>query len=197
MEPVIERQLNNGERLLWTGKPDAGRTALKYIPFSIFAVFWLGMCTVIFGGMAFVTGGMSQAVGGSMMPGVGITSFMAIPFVVAGLGFLFSPVLAAIGASNTVYGITDSRLLIVKSFISTSVRTYRREDIRDLERIERANGTGDLVFGRTASYRADGQRYVTETRLVGIPEVRKVEQFLLEIPYEQSVEQHTQQYGNQ
>jgi hypothetical protein len=184
MEPIIERHLNDGERLLWTGKPDPGRAGLRYLPLTIFSVFWLGMCSIVFGGMAFVTTGFSQAGTGSMLPGLGLTSIFAIPFVLAGLGCLFSPVFGAIGASNTVYGITNKRLLIVRSFISTSVQTFRREDIWNVELTVRANGKGDIVFGRTERYGPNGTRQVSATCLLGIDDVQKVEQLLMEIPYD-------------
>ena len=59
-----------------------------------------------------------------------------------------------------------------------------QEDIWNVELTVRANGKGDIVFGRTERYGPNGTRQVSATCLLGIDDVQKVEQLLMEIPYD-------------
>ncbi len=47
---------------------------------------------------------------------------------------------------DTVYAITDSRIIMVTSGKRLIVYSYGKEDIGILNRIERPDGSGDLIF---------------------------------------------------
>ena len=107
-------------------------------------------------------------------------------FVLVGLGFLSQPIIAAARARKTVYAITDRRLLIITSGLrSVRVDSYPLDSINILERTDRANGYGDIVFHKETEptrvvtgflyYEKQGGG-VTRTGFLGIPEVRKVEE---------------------
>ncbi len=58
------------------------------------------------------------------------------------------------------------------------VASYAPDRLRDLERKDRANGTGDIVFERRIIQRSKGGSYQKELGFQGLREPRKVEQLL-------------------
>src|SRR5262249_47548939 len=100
---LVDAELDKGEQIAWIGRPIAWRYALPYvavllvgIPFTVFALFWMG------------------AVRGFPSAGVPVFALFGIPFVVVGLGMLLSPFWMLYRAGRTAYAITDRRALIVE-----------------------------------------------------------------------------------
>ncbi|MDQ7826594.1 MAG: hypothetical protein RDV48_27575 [Candidatus Eremiobacteraeota bacterium] len=174
-----EKEMESGERLLWCGQPDAKRLAMQTlplfifaIPWTLFALFWETMaCAACFGSM-----GKSGAGAG---PGLFALIFplFGIPFVLIGLGMLSSPYWAYKNALKTLYAVTDRRAFIVAPASwggSKTVNSYRDEDIGNIERTERADGSGDLIFAREQYTGSRGSRGTRSIGFYGIPAVRKV-----------------------
>lgn len=108
-----------------------------------------------------------------------------VPFALVGLGLMLSPVWLRRKLKRTGYALTNRRALLIEGglFGSRLVKSYAPEDLSDLERVERANGSGDLVFERVATrvQSDDGRRVRTAPRgFLAIPDVRDVERLLRE-----------------
>jgi hypothetical protein len=133
--------LRPGERVLWEGRPDVWsysmRGAWYLIPFSLlwggFAIFWEATAITSGAPIFFLLWG--------------------IPFVVMGLYLIIGRlVVARREAANTVYAITDRRVLIETGAFR---RTFVQLDLRDLpasQLEERAGGLGTITLGPTLGF---------------------------------------------
>ncbi len=173
IQNIIQSELEPLERLLWSGRPDPKRMArsgLAYVgfavPFTAFALFWIS------GAAGFKIPNFNEP--WDFFP------LFGIPFLLVGLGMFFSPVWLLLKAYRTAYGITDKRILIVAFGRSKSVRSYVPVNKDQLQKIERANGSGDLLFvkdmetGRTV-------RRIPGSGLIGVENVNEVEGHLEEM----------------
>jgi hypothetical protein len=135
-EQDIRRELQSGERLLWTGSP---RTGIRLqpadallIPFSLlwggFAVFWEASVIRTGAGGFFV--------------------FWGIPFVLVGLyitvGRFFYD---AWRRARTVYGLTNDRAIIINGGFNREVRTVSLRTLGEVGVSERRDGSGTITFG--------------------------------------------------
>lgn len=166
---VARAQLVPGEKLVWaeTSLPrNARRRSLPIAMlgwlFFVLAVFW-----------------MSKAVSASIW-----LIMMGMPFLLGGLALAFIPWWWPQITRHTIYAITDQRLLIIRDWPRRKVTSYGPEDIDVVERRERRDGSGDLVF-RREEYRklrhhhdAQGKRRAGEREIgfFGVPEVRRLEE---------------------
>lgn len=172
-EQMISSQLDPGEGLLWSGAPSASRLARSAlptmvfgIPFTAFAVFWIYT--------AFT------ATSKSSQPGSAWSLFplFGVPFLLIGLGMLTAPLWAFLSAGRTLYAVTNRRALIVSGAFSTTVKSFTHTEIHELQRVERAGGSGDLYFGSREVVTRRGGTMRQRIGFLGIPDIRTVEQLI-------------------
>jgi hypothetical protein len=167
---VIQRELAAGESLLWSGRPDPVRSSraaygcwVFAVPWTAFSVFWMLMASGVLSGKL-------------NLP----FALFGLPFVLVGLGMLMAPRWAYASAKKTVYAVTNQRLIVMTEGRFRSVKSFYADDIGSLERRERPDGTGDLIFAKRAWRDSDGDRRYSETGFTGIRDVRSVEQLVYE-----------------
>ncbi len=173
---IAQREIDADEEILWAGRPNPARMSTRTlpvllfgIPFTAFAVFWIVN--------AYNMGNSGPSFG----PGGGIGGFFplfGIPFVLVGLGMLLSPLIAFHKGTQTVYAITNRRALIIEAGNSRSVKSYPFSNMDNLERVENADGSGDIVFLRETRRGSKGRTYTEPIGFFGVPEVRAVERML-------------------
>lgn len=77
------------------------------------------------------------------------------------------------------YAITDRRLLIVERYPARRVTSYTASDIQAIERTERADGSGDVIFRREQSYQrraySGSLGMARKIGFFGVSDVRRVE----------------------
>ena len=98
-----------------------------------------------------------------------------VPFILIGLGMLSSPYWMLRRAKRMAYVLTDRRAIIL-SFgwrSSASVRSFEPSGLTDLQRRERADGSGDLIFTTDVSSR--GRNTSAAVGFVAIQNVKEVE----------------------
>ena len=144
----FELFLDPGEKLLWSGQPKQGLRLqagdIFMIPFSLmwggFAIFW--EASVL--GLTGLTAKQHAA-------DKGIPLFMAlwgIPFVVVGLYMIFGRFFYDAAARNkTWYGVTDRRLIVLKSLFTRSANSFDYGTLVNLNLVERGDRSGDILFG--------------------------------------------------
>ena len=134
LQSELRQHLDLDEHLLWTGKPKSGiifRTADAFlIPFSIlwcgFAIFWMIAA--------------SQA---SL-----IFALFGLPFVLIGLIFVFGRfIIDRKQRENTVYGITENRILIKSGVFSKKIKSLNIKTLSDIELSEKGDGSGTISIG--------------------------------------------------
>ncbi|HUX00577.1 MAG: PH domain-containing protein [Phycisphaerae bacterium] len=147
--PVIEAELSQDEKLLWSGKPRRGIRLRPIdaflVPFSIvwagFAVFWETMAL-----------SMLWAAGGEDAPSAFRLVFplFGIPFVLMGLYLLVGRFwLDAARRARTYYGVTSRRVIIVSGILGRKVKSLNLRTITDLSLAEKSDGSGTITFGAT------------------------------------------------
>ncbi len=176
---AVSRELAPDERVLWVGQPAARQALLRSlpillfgIPWTAFSLFWMGAA----GGFVFSDGPSVPS-----DAGWGRYAFAAfgLPFVAIGVGMLSSPYWIARTLKRTVYLITSRRAMIIVAKRSTNVRTFQREVLQRIERIERKNGTGDLII---VPVQNSGSSRLPAVGFLGITEPRRVEELLRQVP---------------
>ena len=162
----VKAELAQDERLVWVGQPRldlATRPAFFLVPFGVvfagFSLFWI--------------------VGAGLMTG-GLMAPCGLPFIAVGIGLIASPVWLRRRARNTVYALTDRRAIVWQPgwFGAVAVRSFTAAGLGQISRIERADGSGDLVFEEitTINNTSDGARYHTTRRgFLCVDKVREVE----------------------
>jgi hypothetical protein len=197
-QALVEQELLSGETLKWVGQPQPFRMARQHLVTSLFSIVWLGMVIFMY---TQLTGNMlrPRSFGGMSS---GFSSFASIfqlvlaLFFVIGLGMLFSPLINAFLAMQTVYAITNRRMLTVKEYgisalnlvFNRSVISYGEKDIQRVERRDYGGDVGDVIIGyetRTRRSRSSSGMYRTSTYtvpigLLGVHNVREVEALVLE-----------------
>ncbi len=150
---ILQSSLSPNETLLWSGQPRQGlrlRTADVFlIPFSLlwggFAIVWEVMAIVMFFG---ASSAESSAPLGFRL----IFPLFGIPFVLAGLYFIFGRFwFDRLLRQRTYYGVTNERTLIKTGVFSPTLRSLNLRTLADLSLSEKSDGTGSITFGGTAS----------------------------------------------
>lgn len=123
---------------------------------------------------------VSSGFRGSGAPGgLGLISFVfplfGIPFVLVGLWMLTMPAREAARGARMLYAITNRRALIIEGGSETKVKSYTARDMGNIERTERGDGSGDIVFGRERRTGAKGRTYFEPIGFFGVRDVRMVE----------------------
>lgn len=168
--------LDTGEKLLWTGKPKTGVVFRKMdifmIPFSIlwcgFAIFWF--VTALTMGAPF------------------FFALFGVPFILIGLMMVFGRfIVDAKQRENTVYAITDNRVIIKSGIFSKKVQSLNIKTLSNVEMSEKVDGWGTITFGTAHPY----SRYMagmswwpgvqTAPELQMVKGVREVNKIIIEI----------------
>ncbi|HKP84987.1 MAG TPA: hypothetical protein VJZ26_02750 [Blastocatellia bacterium] len=169
-QQTAQAQLEPGERLLWYGKPDPRRGLLVTIPLMLFAIPWTGFSLfwmAAASGFAFV----------ESEPGWdSLFALFGVPFVLVGLGLLTSPYWLYKKAKLTVYALTNRRAMIITGHATRKIQSFAGGDIGLIERTERANGRGDVIFA-TVETKKNSQ----QVGFMGISDARRVERLLLDV----------------
>ncbi len=173
LDPATERllaaELRPGETVLWQSSSDPRRSFrmgllifLFAIPWTAFAVFW-----------------MTMASRGSVLFGL-----FGLPFVLVGCVMFASPWWAARRARRVGYALTTDRAIILTPgfWSSVSVRSFSPSDLGDVERVQRGDGGGDLIFAREyTSGTSESGPQQRRIGFMGIPDVRAVQTLIDEL----------------
>lgn len=166
---IARAEMAPGEELLWAETSLPKNARRRSVPISLLGWIFLLLS------LAWMSKAASASIG---------LLFMGMPFVIGGLGLALMPWWWPNVTRRTVYAISDQRLLIVRDLLKRKVTSYGPEDIDVVERRERRDGSGDVIFRREETRKLkhhhdpQGKRRVGEREVgfFGIPEVRQVEE---------------------
>lgn len=183
----INAELEHGEKVVWIGQPNPARFArsglfvfLFGIPWTAFAVFWIGMAVWITHGGAHKTNG--PALFGILFP------LFGIPFVMIGIWMLTTPARMKRDAKKTVYVITNRRAIIFGGNLGfgpfgrrrgeLEIRSFKPNRLRNLARTQSSDGSDDILFSPdTVNQRRGGSPY-PQAGFFGIQNVKEVESLI-------------------
>ena len=172
LQEKVNREIESGERIEWIDMPVprfftpvSTGAFLFAIPWTAFAIFW------IYGASGFKLPDFNEG-GFSFFP------LFDVPFVVIGLGMLFSPLWAYRKAFKTVYVITNKRAITFDEGWSSTIRSYPPEKLQEIYRKEKRDGSGDVVIDRRAWRDSEGDRQSEELGFLRIKNPKEIEQML-------------------
>lgn len=171
LDAKVKQELEPGERLVWMEQPVPRFFTAASTPMFVFAFPWTAFAV-------FWTVSAAEYKVPDFSRSLDYVPFFGLPFIAIGIAFLFSPLWAYFKALKTVYAITDRRAITFEGGLAMTVTSYAPDRLRSLERKDRANGTGDIVFERRIIPRTKGGSYEKELGFQGVREPRKVEQLL-------------------
>ena len=166
---LLDRELDSGERVRWSGQPLPNKLAKKSmvvflfaIPWTAFSVFWTVMATW----------------------GAGAFGLFGVPFLLIGVFMLTTPWRTARAARRTVYAITDRRALVIAPTTTTlmgnelTVATYMPAQLQSLTRNEASDGSGDLIFVTIRTTTSKGGTRTEHNGFLAVADVHQVERTL-------------------
>ncbi len=198
MDSLISNELEEGERILWTGRPNpkskSNTNGSLTLAFSIMAITFgfIGLLFVFIGFLAPVSSEGSSSFSGTIVFAIIGFTFLFLAFIFGLCAFVYRSNL-----KDTVYAITEQRIISVTAGKALAVYSYGKDEIGVLTRVEQADGTGDLIFATSrqmspyGGYNSSGVYGGNATsspggigtslnagKFVGIPSVREVERIV-------------------
>ena len=177
LQNMLDQEVDNDEQLRWSAQPSVSAAVKKGLAGTVFGVIW----TAIPGFMAFKMIGERQS--GGDVPAVAFI-FIGV-FLLIGVLIMLSPLWASMSAKKTVYAVTNKRAIIIKAKSTIDVQSFSADNLKDIIKRLRRDGSGDLIFERTVTYRRSSKggsrKKVTEIGFFGIPRVNEVEDMIQEI----------------
>jgi hypothetical protein len=181
LEDKVKRELQAGERIRWMKQPIprfftpvSTILFLFGIPWTVFALFWEVTTSWV------VLGNISHY---KEVPGMLIFLIVfplfGLLFLLIGFGMLASPLWARRNALKTVYVITDQRAITFDA--GWTVRSYSPDQLQDIFRRERGDGTGDVIFSQRVWLDSGRDRHKQNLGFLNIREAKRVEQMLREL----------------
>lgn len=152
--PNLLRELESDERVLWSGQPSQVATLVSQLPLALFGTFWSTTTIIALYSAA--------AKGGAM------ASLFVAPFVVVGLAMMLWPLIEAYKARQTLFAITDRRLLMIFGG-GRKVTSVNRAAISQVERVQRSTGITLRIPTALVSDNDGGQK-ADYAELHGIPD---------------------------
>ena len=189
---LVEREIAPGERVVWAAQPiprwfapGAIGATLFMIPWTAFAVLWTVLA--LLGTHGRLGGGSAHPATSPTPSGVAAVFGICFPlwgliFVGFGVAGLTAPLRTRTRLKRTAYVITDRRAIVLRPerFGARVVETYSPNRLTHLQRRERRDGSGDLVFEAAAEpARQRSSRQATAVRgFLSVADVSHVERTL-------------------
>lgn len=173
----IENELQPGEFIRWIEQPiprfftaSSIGSVLFGIPWTSFAIFWM------WGASGFKLPDLREG----LQP-QNLFALFGVPFVLIGFRMLSSPIWEWQAARKTVYLVTDKRAISIHGGWSTTIRIYFPNQLKEIYRKERADGTGDVIISIRRWKDSDGDNMSEEIGFLGVRNPREVENILKQL----------------
>lgn len=179
LESILRRELMTGERLLWSGRPDPSRLRAVFaiwffaVPWTAFALFWEAMALLPWMASTHTPLGIQWSFGI-------IFPLFGLPFIGIGLGMLWMPFKARRKAAQTIYGLTDRRMLRVTAGTKRESASVLISQMGPIDVTADADGYGNLRIQTGTRLDSDGDKVTERFEVFGVPEVNRLEGLLLE-----------------
>ncbi|KUR70462.1 hypothetical protein AQZ52_16745 [Novosphingobium fuchskuhlense] len=179
LEAILQRELLPGERLLWSGRPDPSRLRAIFaiwffaVPWTAFALFWEAMALLPWMASSHTPLGIQWSFG-IVFP------LFGLPFIGIGLAMLWMPFKAQRKAAQTIYGLTDRRLLRVTACGKRESASVMLDQMGPIDVTADADGYGTLRVQTGTRVDSDGDKVTERFEVAAVPEVNRLEGLLLE-----------------
>lgn len=164
----LRSELKAGEFITWAGQPIPStymKSGMKlwffFIPWTAFSIFWIA------GASGFEIPSFEE--GWSLFP------LFGLPFFLIGIMGLSSPFWLKKNARSMIYAVTDQRAITISGIKTITVKSIPLNQIKNIERVQHANGSGDLVLQTRTYLDNDGDRSTEKFGFFAIDNVKKVQ----------------------
>ncbi len=184
----VNAELRRGEIVRWSGRPEGPPPILTLLVGGLFALVWMGFSLVWESSALYFFWDSWFGAGVTNTPRV-VSLIMAVfglPFVAVGLGMLAYPLLAARRRRNTIFVVTNQRLMRLNLARVASVESIEARQIFQTVRKDRANGFGDVEVLRSTATDSDGHLIEAKFTLDGLHDARGAEKALAELARQRS-----------
>jgi hypothetical protein len=177
-----QSELQSGESLYWTGTADPRRLALTALPASLFGIPFAGFALFWISQAYHATSAMSKSSHNAFTSGFQLFPLFGLPFLLIGLGVILAPLWAFLKGGNTVYAVTNQRVMLITGSSNRSVKSLTPTDIVSVDHRERPDGSGDIVITTNAFTRSNNNlSSPVKVALCGIPNVKQVVQQVIQL----------------
>ena len=173
----IDDELQPGELIRWVEQPiprfftaDSIERVLLGIPWTSFSIF----------GTWYTLGYKLPDLREGLQPQY-LSALYIMLFVLIGFGMLSSPIWVWQAARKTVYLVTDKRAISIQGGRSTTIRSYLPDQLKDVYRKERGDGTGDVIIAIERWKDSEGDQKSKEIGFLGVRSPRGVENMLRQL----------------
>jgi hypothetical protein len=169
--------LEPGEELLWAGQPIPAIAIKRSIVIFLFGLFWTVLS--VFWLIIAVAPLLHTRVHGAPVSGIQVAFvFFGAPFMIVGLVFLSSPYWAYRAACETLYAITNKRIIVTRVSKAKKVRSHEPQTLQRINHREKADGVGDLLFHIESDDSTERSPDKPAFGFYGIADVREVENII-------------------
>lgn len=171
----VQSELQSGESLSWAGPADPRRSALSALPASLFGIPFAGFA-LFWMSMAFrATHAMNRSAHNPVASGFSVFPLFGVPFLLIGMAIVLAPLWAFLKAKNTVYAVTNHRVMVITGSNSQKVKSLLPADILSVDQRERPDGSGDIML-MTNQLMRTGNNMASQMKvaLCGVPNVKQV-----------------------
>ena len=179
LDSILRRELMPGERLLWSGRPDSTRLRAVFaiwlfaVPWTAFALFWEAMAFLPWMASSHTPLGIQWSFG-IVFP------LFGLPFIGVGLKMLSIPFTARRKAAQTIYGLTDQRMLRVTAGSKRESASVLISQMGPIDVTADADGFGTLRIQTGTRLDSDGDKVTERFEVAAVPGVNRLEGLLLE-----------------
>ena len=146
----IDNELQQGEFIRWVEQPVPRFFTAASITTVLFGIPVTSFSIVL---PIFLMWGLLSSLKGTthleLVLIIAVVIIFVLPclfFVYAGFLMLSSPIRIWQEARNTVYLVTDKRAISIQGGSSITIRSYLPDQLKDVYRKERSDGTGDVII---------------------------------------------------
>jgi hypothetical protein len=132
---IVQSFTNPGERLIWCGRPTRDAAAVSNYLQSLIGLAFLA----ISGLLIIVPDETSPETPTGLI-------LLGVPFLAVGIWMATRTLRDYLMAAYTFYGVTDQRVLIIRTWPTTTIKSYGPDDLDDITTTENADGSGDVQF---------------------------------------------------
>jgi hypothetical protein len=168
-----QSELQPGESLYWTGVADPARAAISALPASLFGIPFAGFALFWINAAYHGTHAVNRS-GNAVTGAFSFFPLFGLPFLLIGLGLVLSPLWAYLKGLNTVYAVTNQRVMIISGSTNRSVKSCTPADIVSVDHRERPDGSGDVLIRTTAQTRTNNSITQVTIALCGVLNVKEV-----------------------
>lgn len=179
LESILRRELLPGERLLWSGRPNPAKLRSAFaiwlfaVPWTLFALFWEAMALLPWMASSHTPAGIQWSFG-IVFP------LFGLPFIAVGATMLAMPFRAQRKAAQTIFGLTDQRMLRVSAGSRRESASVFISQMGPIDVTADADGCGTLRIQTGTSRDSDGDKVTERFEVPAVPGVNRLESLLLE-----------------